>query len=473
MKLQQRRNFFMIFAIFFVVCTPIILIYSSGFNINFRNTEIKSNLSIKVDTKPNGAVVNINNKPTGSSPIEFGVAYSNIVDISIQKDNFVEEKFGMIGDKNKNTFADLTNLFLLPKLSEKVFKPQLNQPELPSILEIISESQLLINNKGSIEIQDFVLSGAIGNSQLILQNPVDGGKNIIKSDLSPEIITRLITPSNVITGSWQKLDQDYFYRDNLILAKKYDYWLVVDISKLNIIANQIVKLDSSNLLILDSEKKLWIYNTQTKINTFFDQGFENISSMPFSIWLWKGDTIYKLENKAILNKKLSISDYIYLKNDNISGQLGREFVVQNLFQGVTIQIGELLYYVPDYKSNEWQLMASDVKVSITENETIFWITRAGDLYTNNMYNNYSKFLAKGVDPNGKIGYNKEWKRIMFYYPNRVESIWYNKDSISDPIYVYSKQNWIIGQICYQKIVDKAQYCLQDNVLVVYKNSFIF
>ena len=472
MKLQQRRNFFMIFAIFFVVCTPIILIYSSGFNINFRNTEIKTNLSIKVDTKPSGATINIDDKPTGNSPVEFGVADSNPVTINIQKPNFVVENFVIGGDKTKNTFADLTNLYLLPTINETVFDSKLGSNSSNFILEIISESQLLINNNGSIEIQDFVLSGTVGNPQILRQSVVDGGKNVIKSDLSAEIIAKLMKPSDVI-NFWQKLDQDYFYRDNLVLIKKYDYWLVIDLNTLNITATGLIKLDNENLLILDIEKKLWIYNTQTKINRFFDQGFERISGMPMSVWLWKSDTIYKLENRNLLDKKLILSNHIYLKNDNIPTQFGKNLIVQNLFQGVAIQIGNLLYYVPDYKTNEWQLIGNNVQVTMTENETVFWIDSFGNLYTNNMYNNNPKLLGKNVDFNGKMGYNKDWKRLMFYYPNRVKSIWYNKDSISEPIIGYSDQIWLTNQTCYQKIVDKAQYCLKNGNLVVYKNNVFF
>jgi PEGA domain len=468
MKIHQRRTFFMIFAIFFAISAPILIIYSMGFNINFRNTEIRNNLSIKVDSKPSGALVFLNEKNVGVSPLDFGISDDNLIQVGIKKPDFVDENFTVSGNKNSNSQVDLSNLSLLPTASEKIFTPKPDQ----KIVGIISESQLLIDNKNSLEIQDFVLSGITNSSQILREKTPDGGKNISKSDLSQDTIDKLKQPESR-ENKWKKLDQNYLYFNNVLLVKKSDYWLTINLSKLNLSAKQVTKLDDKNILILDNEKKLWVYNIDKQTNSFFDSGFESITALPYSTWLWKNDSIYKLENTSFLDKKIDLNKYIYLKNENISDQIGKEFAVQNLFQGVAIQTGVYLYYIPDYQTKSWQLLSSNIFSFASENETVFWLNNDGKLYTENMYNSLVKMIAKDLDLTTKIGYNKDWRRIMLYYPNQIKSIWYNKDDTNNTIKSHSHQTWLSDQTCYPKIIDKAQFCLQKDELIVYKNNNIF
>ena len=105
----------MVFAVFFIICTPFMILYSSGFSIN--NTEISNSIAIKTDTIPRQADIFVDNKKVGLSPYELSTTDTGNVNLGIQKAGFVSENFLISKENNQNSFADLTNFWLLPQTS--------------------------------------------------------------------------------------------------------------------------------------------------------------------------------------------------------------------------------------------------------------------------------------------------------------------------------------------------------------------
>ena len=260
-----------------------------------------------------------------------------------------------------------------------------------------------------------------------------------------------------------------------MLIRRSGYWLSIDLDKINLKAQSVARVNSSNVVILDTDNNLWVYNFDIGQTKFIDTGFVKMKmlSMPSTIWLWKNDTIYRLEPADVLSESIAWSRYEYLKNYLIEEQKGQVLDVQNLYQGIVFQVGRYLLYVPDYKKNYWQVISSNAHSLTTANESIFWLDTDKNLWTHNFNNNLVRNLAQNVELTEKIVYFDGWKRIMLYYKDQVDSLWYNKDVTNNTIKSFSRQSWITNQNCYPKVIDRVQYCLQNQDLRIYKNNNLF
>jgi PEGA domain len=478
MQLQQRKNFFMVFAVFFIICMPFMILYSSGFTLN--NNEISSSLTIKTDTVPRQADIIINDKKTAATPYEISTTDTGNLSLQIQKEGFVSESFVITKENNQNSFADLTNLWLLPKttINSSVANSSSQTASTPNQItnkQIISENQAIVEyqtgSRLSLGIIDFGVAGQVGEIQPISSSTVVGGKSLVELELSTQTKIKLLG----LEQQYQKIGNDLFFKDNVLLVRRSGYWLAKNLEKLNLKAQSVARINSSSIAVLDTDKNLWSYNFETEQTRFIDTGFGKMKTLttPSTIWLWKNDTIYRLEPADILSENIIWNRYQYLQNQLVTEQNGQTFDVQNLYQGIIFQVGKYLMYVPDFKKNQWQIIASNAHSMSTVNESMFWLDADKNLWTQNFNNNLVRNLARDVELTDKINYSDGWKRIMLYYPNKVDSIWYNKDIVNSTIKKYSEQNWITNQNCYPKVVDRVQYCLQNQDLVVYKNNSLF
>jgi hypothetical protein len=476
MQLQQRKNFFMVFAVFFIICTPFMILYSSGFSIN--NTEISSSIAIKTDTIPRQADIFIEDKKTATSPYELSTTDTGNINFSIQKPGFVSENFVIAKENNQNSFADLTNFWLLPQTStvSSISKEALaNNIKSVSNNQIISENQTIVEyqtgNKLSLGIMEFGVAGQVGEVQPISSSAVIGGKSIIELELNSPTKIKLLSRDQ----EYKKIGNDLFFKNNILLVRRSGYWLSKDLDKVNLKASSVARINSSSIAVLDADKNLWSYNFESEQTRFIDSGFSKMKTLstPSTIWLWKNDTIYRLEPADVLSENIIWNRYEYLKNRFIEEQSGQVFDVQNLYQGIVFQTGRYLLYVPDYKKNQWQIISSNANSFTTINESIFWLDTDKNLWTHNYNNNIVRNLAQNVQLTDKLAYSDGWKRLMLYYPSTVDSIWYNKDIVNGTIKGFSKLNWITNQNCFPKVMDRVQYCIENQDLKIHKNNNLF
>jgi hypothetical protein len=473
MQLQQRKNFFMVFAVFFIICTPFMILYSSGFTLD--NNEIINSIAIKTDTFPRQADIIVDDQKIALTPYEISTTNTGNINLQIQKDGFVSENLVLSKENNQNSFADLTNFWLLPKISS--FPTTLQNSSLQttisiSNIQIISENQTIVqhqvSNKLGLGIMDFGIAGQVGDVQPISSNLITGGKSISELELNTQTKIKLLSNDH----EYKKIGNDLFFKNNILLVRRSGYWLAKNLDLLDFKAQSVARINSSSVAVLDTDKNLWSYNFELETTRFVDTGFVKMQtlSLPSTIWLWKNDTIYRLEPADILSENIIWNRYEYLKNRMVEEQVNQNFDVQNLYQGIVFQVGKYLLYVPDFKKNQWQVLSSNAYALATINESIFWLDNDKNLWTYNFNNNIIKNLAQNVELTTKIGYSDGWKRLMLYYPNKVDSIWYNKDIVNNTIKTYNRQNWIPDQNCFPKVIDKVQYCLDKSELKVYKNN---
>jgi hypothetical protein len=307
--------------------------------------------------------------------------------------------------------------------------------------------------------------------QPISSSLVIGGKNIIELEFNTQTKIKLLSKDQ----EYIKIGNDLFFKNNILLIKRNGYWLSKDLDKINLKAQSVARVNSSSITILDIDKNLWSYNFETEQIRFIDTGFVKMKtlSMPSTIWLWRNDTIYRLEPADILSENIIWNRFEYLKNRFVEEQNGQVFNVQNLYQGIVFQVGKYLLYVPDYKKNQWQIVSANAHSFTTINESIFWLDVDKNLWTHNFNNNLVRNIAQNVELTDKIAYSDGWKRVILYYPTSVYSVWYNKDIISNTIKYFSKQAWITNQNCFPKVVDRVQYCVENQDLMIYKNNNLF
>lgn len=452
------------------------ILYSNGFSIN--NTEINNSITIKTETVPRQADILIDQKKTAASPYELSTTDNGILNFSIQKLGFVSESFVISKESNQNSFADLTNFWLLPlTTSISSVSKEASADSFKSISnnQIISENQAIVEyqvgNRLSLGIMEFGIGGQVGEVQPISSNAVVGGKSIIELELNTQTKIKLLSKDQ----EYKKIGNDLFSKNNILLIRKSGYWLSKDLDRVRLKAQSVARINSSSVAILDNEKNLWSYNFDTEQTRFIDTGFSKMKtlSIPSTIWLWKNDTIYRLEPADILSENIIWNRFEYIKNNIIEEQNGQIFDVQNLYQGIVFQAGKYLLYVPDYKKNQWQIISSNAYSLAATNESIFWLDLDKNLWTHNFNNNLVRNLAQNVKLTDKIAYSDGWKRIMLYYPTSVDSIWYNKDIVNNTIKKFSKQSWITNQNCFPKVVERVQYCIENQDLKIYKNNNFF
>ena len=505
MQLQQRRNFFIIFAIFFVICLPFMVILSLGYSINTKNSQLRNSLSIKINTIPQQANITINDELKSKSPSDLSVPENQNLDLKVQLDGFATQQFKLASENDSNSMIDLSGLWLLPLKNDKINGPDfdtisiinenlaITQSKKPIEIESTVESTLSLSNSSSSAssisvssasalstvttqkpsfIQSFGLSGFDSAPQLI----VSQDKLNAKSNSLPQLEQSLVNKLTDKTTKWLKISNSGFFANNTLLLKREGFWQIIDLSKFNINVSKALKIDDNHLLFLDNQKKLWVFDSDNLDLKFIDQNVDNIisSGSPNKIWLWRYNSIFKFNPSDLLNaSNFDWNKGLFLKNGLIGDEVGGVFDIQNVFQGTAIQIGKYIFYVPDYRDSQWQLLTTNTKLFATENETLFWLDNDNNLTSFNLYNNSKKLITTLPVLPESMGFVKDWNRLVFYSTNSVSSIWFNKEIVNNGVKSYYLNTWIENQQCFHKVINKAQYCVNNGNLVVYKNNLLF
>jgi hypothetical protein len=466
----QNRHYFIFFSIFFVVCSPFLVFLSFGYDVNLRDQNISSTLSMKIDSLPKNALIKVKNETKGTSPAELYSQDQSPFFLSISLPDYLSETFLLAPENGKNSSIDLKNLFLLPKKGDSLKitnKIVVNKDY--EVLNFLSKDQVIAKTSIGFEIRDFGVGGFVNNPVLISEREVFGVKTAEKIFMEGPTIEFLKKDKS----KWQRLSDGSFINQNYILQKKVDFWLIKDIS--NTFTNgikKIIKIDSNNYLVLDKLKNLWLWDGQT--TKFVDNGFDSMESTisPEYVWLVRNNSIFKVQNDSFLNAAFDWKPTIYLKSDLINVQ-DEEFKVAPLFQGIGFLVGKRIFYVPDFANNSWSVLSNDATNFFTVSDSVFWLD------SNNYPHFYNFFTKQGYvfrqipAEYSEIFYLKDWNRVMIYSKNKVASIWFNKEIYQPNIIEYSSQEWINDSNCLSKIVEKVQYCIKDGDLVLYKNNLIF
>lgn len=468
MSQVRNRHYFIFFAIFFVVCSPFLVFLSFGYDVNLRDQNISNTTTVKVDTFPKNALIKVRNETKGTSPTELYSQDSSPFNLVISSPNYKSESFLIAPNQGYNSSVDLKNLVLLPTNAELTPSSNIAAKDYESIA-FLSKDQDITRTIDGFQIRDFGVGGFVNNPLFISEREFIGGKSQESFLLQKPVEESLFSNQK----EWLKFGEGTFYKDNYLLQKKTNYWLIKDIS-INFPngIRHIIKLDQSNYLVLDNASNLWNWNGLT--TRFIDTGFDSIfgTSSPEYIWLLKNNSIFRLPYSDFASPNVDWKANMFLTSDSIKLDKGK-FKVASVFQGVGIQVNQHIFYVPDFATGSFSLITNNATSFFADSNSMFWL----DSYN---YPNFYNFFTqqKHIFPQiskeyTELTYVPEWNRIMLYAPDRVGSIWFNKEINQPNILSYSTQEWIAGSSCLPKIMDKVQYCIRNKELVLYKNNLIF
>lgn len=457
MHSNQRQTLFTIFAIFFIVLLPFIIILSLGYGIDIKKGSVSNNLTVKIQTFPRNADIIIGDTKF-QTPSELSIEAGKQVTLTIQKENYFSENFELISIPNQNSTARIEGLWLLPKEPEASFA-------IDDILNILDKNYLLLEKNGNYGIANYTFAG-IRNEFVKIDNP---DKVTVKK------------------GTWQVLLQNIFWEQdqNIILHQKNNsQWEFINLKVFPQDFVSVVSLNKNQVLLLDSESNLWYLNLDTKIITFLETRIQGLAftESPDMVWVLQNDTIFRFDRGGIdpLNinftqNQFSSSKSIYNASRLVDSKNLNNFVTKNLFLGLVFKIGNSAIYIPDSNKETHSLITTDLKSLGTSGSSIFWLDLQDNLHTYNLLIDQERSidLPKLDYKNNSevvLSYYSGWKRLFIYTQDQVVTIWIDLDVNNDSILNYKPFLWLENQSCFGSINNNYQFCNKDNGLVLYKNN---
>lgn len=450
MNSATRQIFFRLYAIFFIVITPFIIIYSLGYDLNWQSRSLSKNLIVNINTIPSGAQVDIENSVQFKTPVELRFSTNSPQQISISKDGFREENIVIWSDLDSNTNLRIDNYSLLPD----TFDPIYQLPKQSSFLNFLPKNKYLYEVNNLLFLQDY--------DPLGVNNPIP--------------ITNQIPFDKFKSGDWEDLGLNYFwnYEEKLILY--FDQttltWNSLDINTVILEAHDIARVSNSSFLVLDNQSNLFIWEPADEIVSFLDSGYNGLESRQFSesIWLIKENNLIRLnKNRVSYTNILDSEDkFLYsMTTDTIDENI--DLKVKNSFRGVSLKMGEDLIYLNDVEPQKVNIISKNIKNFTTTKNSIIYLDKDNNLGLYNFEFNTQKNLAKLSDSDvSKIHYSEKLNRILLY-SNSVESVWFDIDEIHSNIIQYPYTEWIDNPNCQIYTEDRYQMCVRDGELIRYSN----
>jgi hypothetical protein len=457
---NYRRYVYALFTLFFVLVTPFLIIYSLGFEINLDQQKISNTLNINIETLPRGASIKNKGFDIGKTPLEMKAGDGQQIPIKVESDGYKSEEFVFWTAQNTNGSARVTNLSLLPSNWDEITNFDSDEP-----VGILSSSLILFKNNQQFFVQGYNLGGLVGK-----KSQVDKTLGV-----------------SVQTTTWELLSENIYWDrvDNLILAYVGDIWKFVDLSGYPVQAKNIVSTSENQMAILDQSGSLWTLDLGSQELSFLESQVDGIykTIAPDNIWVWKEGKIFRLSKGYIDNTFFSLEGKLYSQNKSIERLRGvddstpvDDFYVASVFQGVMFKVENLLYYVPDFDKNIWQVISTNVERAGVDTNTIIWLDKETNLFSYNFVlkeeQGFGKIPLSGNPNTFRLGYYYTWRRVIVYSDKEVYSVWFDKDIINRNVVKYNPVKWIELN-CLPKIVDRFQFCLTDKKLVAYKNTSFF
>jgi len=489
MKDIYRKNLFALFTLFFVITTPFLVILSLGFYPDLVDKELANTLSTTIETFPGGSTVSVGGDVVLTQNGEIKTGDGKFLSVSIEKQDYLDEKFSIWSKKETNSLAKITPLYLLPKQGTSIYNFSSHVAQSTQDLASVNLSnQPNQSNQLISEIldEDAFLSGFQG-SYFIYRFDTNGVQNKVLPVLNKFNI-------NLVGDKWTPLHENIFWssQNQSILIFNNNQWQLQTFNNLPFSVANLAQIDLNNILIQSDDQNLWLYNISENSFQFLDSKISGLSftQTPDVIWIWKGDSVYRFNrnleafqffNPALATVytqpellKINQSDFKYGQNDS------DHFLVKNAFQGMVFFFDGEIYYIPDYNQSSWTLLASSVSQFTIDGSTLFWQDKQDNLFAYNIPDQFTAFLGNikvdGLEKEKSMFYYDTWKRLFLYSKNQVVSVWFNKDlkvdSPSAAVIQYYPQIWLDQQKCYPKIIERIQFCVQNTNIKMYKNQYI-
>ncbi len=442
-----------LYAIIAVIAIPLIIVLSSGNTVNQSNNIINSS-TIKVNALPAFSNIKIGDSNINTVNSDIKILENTATTISVEKENFLKETWDLFSPKGINTLVNLDPVYLLPA------KP----------IEIQSEYNIK-------NILDFTLTVSEKDAKTyLLPYDISSFKTPIPLDVSYEKISS--RPIKLDTRTF------FFPNSKCVIYNLNEKYFALDLNTLLTDITYVTKINDNSLLLNNKNRDLYQYNLESKELKFITNDTYSIQTLEESnsVFVLTEQGIFKIDRGAVLTQDYFQSSKVSFRNQ-IEGinktlyqsQDKNDFGIKFLNNATILKFNKNLY-VNQEGIKEWKLLAKNINQFTTSDSKVFYLDENYNLMSLDVYEQqlfYVGSFKKEDSLDSKLYYSPDWNRILFYSNNIIQSLYYNKNHIptlpSSPILYNQKNDWLLNHYCYAGIVEKSQFCIQDNKLKIYRN----
>ena len=439
---------------FFVIITPFIVIYSLGYDFDWSNGRLTRNLFLNVQTIPRSAKVELGSGREYTTPAALRISSSTPQQVVITKNGYHPEKFRVWTNLTENTTAYLQSLILLPTTADLV-------EDLPAEREF--------------------LSFLPGNRLLATQNNLLYLYTYSPNSLSvPVPVTTQEDKTQLTSSRWEKVGQNTYFDPTttlvLYLDPELSTWRLQNLTSVVPGAKQVVSVARNRFLILDERGNLYLWSVSRDTVQFIDSGYQGVARMDDtdSVWLRRGRDVLRLNQLQATYASLIQAPEQFRFTTLITEPSVEvsPFAVARVYRGVSVLVGEELYFSGDINPQTAGLVATEVEAVGYSEEALFYLSTEGEVQMYNLVYNNQKTLAYIDDTlvtQTRLYFDPVLKRLLVYTPSEVQAIWVDPKNFSNHLLTHSQVTWVRDEICQPATVARAQICVRENKLVKYQN----
>jgi hypothetical protein len=232
---------------------------------------------------------------------------------------------------------------------------------------------------------------------------------------------------------------------------------------------------------LSDTNQLWYYALDSDKLQFVESGITDIGATksPDFIWILKGNNVYRYNNANFTTITFQPTEIYHSFSKSVAGENTLNFFeVKNVFQGIAIKYGPQIIYIPDFDNKQNVAISDSGKAVFTSGSSVFWIDEKGVLYEYNLELKTEAVITT-LEVTSETKYDRilfyyygTWKRVFVYAENKVYTFWFDRDISNSSIIKYYPYILSTGK-CLPLVVEKNQFCIENNDLVSYKNTKIW
>ncbi len=378
MKLRYRRILYLTFIGIFLILTPIIALYTTGYRYNFKKHQIEKTGILYIDSRPNDALIYINGKYKNKTPSRFSKLLPDTYQIEVKKDGYYPYQKELEVKSNLTTFSK--NIVLFKKnLPVNIVNGEINilavspdqEKMIYSLINENTEELRLFNlkNKTDLSIKEFNTQSytqiefnqwSPNFKKALLKKVIGDFNQYLIVDIETLKVKELfdITRLNFDQLKWDDLNNDYLYGLRKAVLHQID-----------LINSSTKTLLSSNIQDFQIKGEEIYYITKITNESFLNKAIFSGQEIE------KPEKI-KLPSPSQYTLQPSTKDYLVLldkKNNDLSIINSKAFADENVINNIILQdkakkviwsqdLNNLLYYTDfeiwtfDFASNQKDLI---------------------------------------------------------------------------------------------------------------------
>lgn len=395
MSLKYRRLLYSSFIAFFIIVTPLITLYATGYRYNFKNNRIEKTGIIHIETLPKDAKVYINDKYIDDTPARFIKLLPDKYKVVVQKEGYHPWKKEVVVQSNLTSFYKDITLFKNNLPINKI-EGQIN------LLAISPDQKKIIYTLNKQNIEELRLLNIKNNSEFLIDSFNSQAYNQLEFvEWSPNRNKALI----------KKVIGDF------------NQYIIVDINSLKIEEIFDITRLSFDKLTWDLLNDNFLYGLKNAVLYQIDllnDDVESLHSANITDFQIKGNEIFfisKVVNESFLNKTIledkKIGEIVKIKLPSPSN-----FTLQPSTQPYLVLL--------DMKSNDLFIIESNAFGLVDLTQSIILQDKAKEIVWSS---DFSEILFYTDFEISTFNFNDKQKNLITRYGEIInQAIWYPGDN---------------------------------------------